>query len=156
MTTWRHISSESGGDVFWIMLPADPGLALPPERGATLDAGAVRVAQYRALGVDVWDVTAAARQVAKGDYHRAVRIAGDEAVADAAAGGGNPLENNDDDEGFEAAAARGRISFASLLAGESVLASDEDTNPFSAEVEDVFSGDTNVEGDDTPEETSNG
>jgi hypothetical protein len=81
------------GDVFWVILPAGSGLALPPDRGATLDIGAARVAQYLRLGADVWDVTAAARQVAKQDYHHSVRIAADAAVADAASGAGNPYSN---------------------------------------------------------------
>lgn len=85
------------GDVFWILLPAGPGMALPPDRGGTLVDGAARVAEYRALKADVWDVTAAARQAAKRNYHHAVRVAGDEAVADAATGAGNPLAPTDPD-----------------------------------------------------------
>jgi hypothetical protein len=39
-------------------------------RGTTLAEGAARVAEYRAREGDVWDVTAAARQVAKLEHHR--------------------------------------------------------------------------------------
>src|SRR4051794_9586970 len=51
------------GDVFWVLLPGGAAMDLPPERGATVTAGAERVAEYRARHADVWDVTAAARQV---------------------------------------------------------------------------------------------
>jgi hypothetical protein len=61
------------GDVFWILLPA------------TMDETALRrltpkriLAKGEALGVQVWDVTAAARQAAKRTYDSAVRAAGDD------------------------------------------------------------------------------
>jgi hypothetical protein len=63
------------GDVFWIILTSGPSLEPPPERGTSLAAGAVRVAEYRDRHGDVWDVTAAARQAAKLDAHRASEIA---------------------------------------------------------------------------------
>jgi len=59
------------GDVFWIVAPTQPDEeTIPLPRPAELPALAAR------LGVEVWDVTAAARQAAKREYDRAVR-AGD-------------------------------------------------------------------------------
>ena len=65
------------GDVFWIILPAGPALDRPPVRGTTLGGGAERVTAYRERQSDVWDVTAAARQVAKREYHRVLEISED-------------------------------------------------------------------------------
>lgn len=61
------------GDVFWILLPGFP-LAVPPARGASLAAGAERVVTFQQRHGDVWDVTAAARQATKHDYHRALEL----------------------------------------------------------------------------------
>jgi hypothetical protein len=59
------------GDVFWMVAPTPAdGPTVPLPRPEELPAVAAK------LGVEVWDVTAAARQAAKRGYHRAVR-AGD-------------------------------------------------------------------------------
>ena len=62
------------GDVFWIVLPAraeDEEVHTVTVRQVALD---------KSLDVQVWDVTAAARQVAKRTYDDAVRAASDEEV----------------------------------------------------------------------------
>lgn len=61
------------GDVFWIVLPAT--LEEDARRGMT-PRGVVRDAAE--LEIQVWDVTAAARQAAKRTYDAAVRAASDE------------------------------------------------------------------------------
>jgi hypothetical protein len=61
------------GDVFWVVLPAD----LDEERFRDL-APAAMMQGASALDVQVWDVTAAARQAAKRTYDAAVRAASDE------------------------------------------------------------------------------
>ena len=56
------------GDVFWIMVADWPGGGDPlPD----LDAAglAAHIADLRGAAVDIWDVTAAARQASKRSYH---------------------------------------------------------------------------------------
>jgi hypothetical protein len=60
------------GDVFWVLAADEPtALALHTP------AGEREVMALRLGSFDVWDVTAAARQVAKRSYHHAVRMAGE-------------------------------------------------------------------------------
>jgi hypothetical protein len=59
------------GDVFWIVAPTHPDVETVP-----LPAPEDLPAVAAALDVQVWDVTAAARQAAKRGYDRAVRATG--------------------------------------------------------------------------------
>lgn len=68
------------GDVFWVIAPR----GLPSPGAPTRDNRRLPLESYLELGVDVWDVTAAARQASKRRYHevqRAVEDAPEEPVS---------------------------------------------------------------------------
>lgn len=60
------------GDVFWVLVAVWPGATEPPGDLTATELEA-HMAALQAAGVDVWDVTAAARQAAKRSYHEVMR-----------------------------------------------------------------------------------